>query len=257
MRLYVLTQEDAFYIPPLLDHLLGARRDDVVAIGVVPGELRARHAQRYWALMGPRAFLLQLGNLARHRVLGLAGRVVPLRRSYSVADVARRHRVPLERVPAVNAPAFVESLRARAIDVLISVACPQILGAGALAAPARGAINLHGALLPDYRGLLPGFWVLANGETETGATVHYMTARVDDGPVIAQERVPIRDRDTVHTLVWRTKVEVGGPLLVRALARLEAGPVDARPPADGAGRAFRYPDAAAVARFRARGRRFI
>jgi methionyl-tRNA formyltransferase len=256
VRLYVLTQEDAFYIPPLLDHLLSARRD-VVAIGVVPGELRAGHARRYLALMGPRAFLLQLGNLARHRLLGLAGRIVPRGRSYSVGDAARRYRVPLERVPAVNAPAFVASLRDRAIDLLVSIACPQILRQEVLAAPAKGAINLHGALLPDYRGLLPAFWVLANGERETGVTVHYMTAQVDGGPVIAQARVRIRDDDTVHTLVRRTKVEVGGPLLLRALARIEAGAVDAQRPADGAGRAFSYPDAAAIARFRARGRRFV
>jgi methionyl-tRNA formyltransferase len=84
-----------------------------------------------------------------------------------------------------------------------------------------------------------------------------MTARVDGGPVVAQARVPIRDDDTVHTLVRRTKVEVGGPLLVRALARIEAGAVGAAPVAAGAGRVFSYPDAAAVARFRARGRRFV
>ncbi len=256
MRVYVLTQEDAFYIPRLLDQLLGARRD-VVAIGVVPGELRAAHARRYWRLMGPRAFTLQLANLVAHRALGLAGRLLPLRRSYSVRDAARRHRVPLEPVPAVNAPAFVSSLRARAVDLLVSIACPQILHRDILAVPDKGAINLHGALLPNYRGLLPSFWVLANGETHTGATVHYMSERVDQGAVLLQERVPIRDDDTVHTLVQRTKVEVGGRLLVRALELVEQGTTEPRPMAPAAGRAFGYPDAGAVRRFRARRRRFV
>ena len=256
MRIYVLTQEDAFYLPRLLDQLLAARRD-VVGIGVVPGELRAAHARRYWALMGSRAFALQVANLAAHRVLGLAGRVVPLARSYSVADAARRHRVPLERVPAVNAPAFVERLRRQAVDLLVSLACPQILRRDVLSVPPRGAINLHGALLPDYRGLLPAFWVLANGEPHTGATVHYMHEEVDLGPVILQERVPIRPDDTVHTLVQRTKLEVGGPLLVRALEQIEQGTAAGRPTDPRAGRAFRYPDADAIRRFRARGRRFV
>jgi folate-dependent phosphoribosylglycinamide formyltransferase PurN len=256
VRVYVLTQEDAFYIPRLLDQLLGARRD-VMAIGIVPGELRAAHAGRYWRLMGPRAFTLQLANLARHRALGLAGRILPLRRSYSVRDAARRHGVAVETVPAVNAPAFVSSLRARGVSLLVSIACPQILRRDVLAVPDQGAINLHGALLPDYRGLLPSFWVLANGETHTGATVHYMSERVDEGAVLLQERVPIRDDDTVHTLVQRTKVEVGGRLLVRALALVEAGAAEPRSAAPAAGRAFGYPDADAVHRFRARGRRFI
>ena len=256
MRIYVLTQEDAFYLPRLLDHLLDARRD-VVGIGVVPGELRAAHARRYWTLMGSRAFALQVANLAAHRVLELAGRVVPLARSYSVADAARRHRVPIERVRAVNAPDFVARLRARAVDLLVSLACPQILRRDVLSVPARGAINLHGAWLPDYRGVLPAFWVLANGESQTGVTVHYMSEKVDLGPIIAQERVPIRADDTVHTLVQRTKLEVGGPLLVRAIRGIEQGTAAGRPSDPGAGRAFGYPDADAVRRFRARGRRFV
>lgn len=256
MRIYVLTQEDAFYIPRLLDQLLEARRD-VVGIGVVPGELRVTHARRYWTLMGSRAFALQLANLAVHRALGLAGRLLPLGRSYSVADAARRHRVPLEGVPAVNAPAFVTSLRARAVDLLVSIACPQILHRDVLAVPEHGAINLHGSLLPEYRGLLPAFWVLANGETHTGVTVHYMSEGLDQGATILQEQVPIRADDTVHTLVLRTKVDVGGRLLVRALELLEQGAAAPRPIAPTAGRAFTYPDAGAIRRFRARGRRFV
>jgi methionyl-tRNA formyltransferase len=256
VRVYVLTQEDAFYIPRLLDRLLPVRRD-VIALGVVPGELQAAHAQRYLAWMGPRAFTLQVANLAVHRALALAGRVVPLEQSYSVAHAARRHHVPLERVPSVNAPAFVASLRARAVDLLVSVACPQILRREILAVPAKGAINLHGALLPDYRGLLPGFWVLANGEPDAGATVHYMSEQVDQGPVILQERVPVHADDTVHTLVRRTKVEVGASLLIRALDLIEGGTAEPRAMDPAGGRAFGYPDAAAIARFRARGRRFI
>jgi methionyl-tRNA formyltransferase len=165
--------------------------------------------------------------------------------------------VPLERVPDVDAPAFVESLRARAVDLLVSVACPQVLRRDILAVPARGAINLHGGLLPDYQGLLPSFWVLANGESHTGVTVHYMGERVDQGAVLLQERVPIRADDTVHTLVRRTKVEVGARLLAEAIALVERGAAAPRAVDPAAGRYFPYPDAAAIRRFRARGRRFI
>ena len=124
VRVYVLTQEDAFYIPRLLDQLLGARRD-VIAIGVVPGELRG----------GARRALLETDGAAgvhpparqprRHRALGLASRILPLRRSYSVRDAARRHGVAVETVPDVNAPAFVSSLRARGVSLLVSIACPR------------------------------------------------------------------------------------------------------------------------------------
>ena len=105
--------------------------------------------------------------------------------------------------------------------------------------------------------MLPTFWVLANGEPHTGVTVHYMHEEVDLGPVILQERVPIRPDDTVQTLVERTKLEVGGPLLVRALEQIEQGTAARRPTDPRAGRAFGYPDADAIRRFRARGRRFV
>ena len=191
------------------------------------------------------AAVAEAGVGGRVRFLGLRKDIPAV---LSASDV-------LERVSAANAPAFVERLRTQAVDLLVSLACPQILRRDVLSVPPRGAINLHGALLPDYRGLLPAFWVLANGEPHTGATVHYMHEEVDLGPVILQERVPIRPDDTVHTLVQRTKLEVGVPPLVRALEQIEQGadrPTDPR-----AGRAFGYPDADAIRRFRARGRRFV
>ena len=127
----------------------------------------------------------------------------------------------------------------------------------ALAVGMAGYAVVFGAWLPDYRGVLPAFWVLANGESQTGVTVHYMSEKVDLGPIIAQERVPIRADDTVHTLVQRTKLEVGGPLLVRAIRGIEQGTAAGRPSDPSAGRAFGYPDADAVRRFRARRRRFV
>jgi methionyl-tRNA formyltransferase len=256
MRIYVLTQEDSFYIPVLLDHLFSERRD-VLGLGIVPGELRSNHFLRYLRFMGVRDFAMQSANLAAHRALATAGRLLPMRRSFSVEHAARRHRVPHERVPCVNAPAFVDSLRRREIDLLVSVACPQILKGELLAVPRRGAINIHGALLPDYQGLLPSFWVLANGERVTGVTVHFMSEQVDGGDVVLQRTVAIEERDTVHSLVKRSKIGVGKQLLVEAIEQIEAGAVTRKPMDGSRARYFGFPDAQAVRRFRAQGRRFI
>ena len=252
----MLTQEDAFYIPGLLDHLF-EKRPDVLGVGVVPGELRSGHLRRYFQLMGPRDFTLQVVNLAGHRACEVLGRVVPFGKSFSVADSARRHRIPLERVPKVNAPAFVASLRERQVELLVSVACPQVCKRELLAVASQGAINIHGALLPDYQGLLPSFWVLANGEAHGGVTVHYMDEQLDHGDIIAQRQVPIEARDTVHSLVKRSKIGIGKHLLVEAIEKIERGEVERRKMDAGKARYFSFPDAEAVKRFRARGRRFI
>ena len=256
MRIQVLTQEDAFYIPRILDLLLEKRRD-VVGVAIVPGELQAGRALRFLRMMGVRDFAMQVLNLAWYRLLDVAGRVLPLRSSFSVRGAARRGRVPVEHVARVNAPEYLARLRERGVDLLVSLACPQKLGAELLAIPTRGAINLHGALLPRYQGIFPSFWVLAKGEPETGVTVHWMDEQLDHGDVLLQRIVAIEPRDTVHRLVLRSKVDVGRHALVEALERIERGDAPREPMDMARASYFTYPDATAVREFRARGRRFI
>ena len=256
MRIQVLTQEDAFYIPRILDLLLEKRRD-VVGIAIVPGELQAGRLMRFLRMMGPRDFALQALHLAWYRLRGLFDGVLPRASSHSVAAAARRGRVPIERVPRVNAPEFIARLRERGVDLVISLACPQKLSPALLSVPARGAINLHGALLPRYQGIFPSFWVLAKGEPETGVTVHWMDEKLDHGDVLLQRAMRIEPGDTVHTLVLRSKVDVGRHALLEALERIERGDAPRTPMDMARATYFTYPDTAAVREFRARGRRFI
>jgi methionyl-tRNA formyltransferase len=256
MKIVVLTQEDAFYIPRILDLLL-AERHDVTLVAIVPGELQPGHVQRYLRLMGVRDFVLQSANLVLHRVLDVLGRVIRVGPSRSVVGAANRAGVRHEHVPKVNAPAFAQRLRDEGVDLIVSVACPQKLGRELLAVPAHGAINLHGALLPRYQGMLPSFWVLAKGECETGVTVHWMDDSIDTGDVLLQKTMPIEPGDTVHSLVLRSKVEVGRHLLVQAIARIERGDAPRMPMDAAQASRFSFPDDAARDEFRRRGRRFI
>jgi len=256
VRIQVLTQEDAFYIPRILDLLLEKRRD-VVGVAIVPGELQAGRVMRFLRMMGPRDFALQALNMAWYRFLGLFDGALPLAGSHSVTAAAKRRRVPVEHVARVNAPEFLASLRERDIDLLVSLACPQKLSPALLGVPARGAINLHGALLPRYQGIFPSFWVLAKGERETGVTVHWMDEKLDHGDVLIQRTVAIEPQDTVHSLVRRSKVDVGRHALLEALERIERGDAPRLPMDMARATYFTYPDDAAVREFRARGRRFI
>jgi len=257
VKVQILTQEDAFYIPRILDLLLEHRRD-VVGVAVVPGEMRSGNLGRFLRMMGPRDFLLQGLNLAWHKFLDFVGSfLIPLPSSHSVRGAARLAKVQLEHVPRVNAPDFLAALRARGVDLLVSIACPQKLSAELLAVPRRGAINLHGALLPRYQGMFPSFWVLAKGEPETGVTVHWMDEKIDHGDVLLQRTVPITPEDTVHSLVLRSKVDVGRHVLLEAIARIEKGDAPRVPMDMARASYFTHPDAAAVREFRRRGRRFI
>jgi len=118
----------------------------------------------------------------------------------SVAELAAAHRIPVHTPDDPNVPAFVEEIRYLRPDLIFCFYYRRLLSPAILAIPSLGAINLHGSLLPKYRGRAPLNWVLVRGETSTGVTLHHMDARADHGDIIAQRVVPIAVEDTGLTL---------------------------------------------------------
>jgi UDP-4-amino-4-deoxy-L-arabinose formyltransferase/UDP-glucuronic acid dehydrogenase (UDP-4-keto-hexauronic acid decarboxylating) len=131
----------------------------------------------------------------------------------SVADVARGHGLPVFTVTSPNTPPLVTALSALAPDIVLSVWFRRLLGAELLALPRVAALNLHGSLLPAYRGRAPLNWVLVNGERRTGVTLHHMTAEADAGDIVAQTPIDIDPDDTAATLYPR--LVAAGVALVR------------------------------------------
>ena len=126
-----------------------------------------------------------------------------------VADVARIHRIPCFTPPSPNRPETIETVRQLAPDLMLSVWYRRILGPELLALPRIAALNLHGSLLPAYRGRAPLNWAIAHGESRTGITLHHMTATADAGDIVAQRPIDIEPDDTAFTLYERmTKVGV-------------------------------------------------
>ncbi len=99
-----------------------------------------------------------------------------------------------------NDPAFIEKVRGIAPDAIFSFYYRLIFGPALLSCAPRGAFNLHGSLLPKYRGRCPVNWALINGEKETGVTLHEMVSKPDAGDIVAQRRIPIEENDTAFTL---------------------------------------------------------
>jgi methionyl-tRNA formyltransferase len=118
----------------------------------------------------------------------------------SVAERARQAGIATIAPASANAPEVVARIAAVAPDFVFSFYFREIVGRDILALPSRGALNLHGSLLPRYRGRCPVNWVLIHGERETGVTLHYMEPRPDRGDIVAQASVPITDEDTALTL---------------------------------------------------------
>ncbi len=114
----------------------------------------------------------------------------------SVAELAARHGIPVITPDDPNDPAIVSLLTTLQPDFLFSFYYRLMLKAPLLALPAHGAWNMHGSLLPKYRGRVPVNWAIIHGERETGATLHGMVEKPDAGGIVAQQAVPILPDDT-------------------------------------------------------------
>jgi UDP-4-amino-4-deoxy-L-arabinose formyltransferase / UDP-glucuronic acid dehydrogenase (UDP-4-keto-hexauronic acid decarboxylating) len=140
----------------------------------------------------------------------------------SVAELAARHDIPVYTPDNINHPLWVEKIRELKPDVLFSFYDRDILSAAILEVPASGCFNLHGSLLPKYRGRVPTNWAIINGETETGVTLHYMTAGIDDGDIVAQQSVTIEIDDNAQTLITK-QVEAARSMLDDCLPAIKSG----------------------------------
>lgn len=140
----------------------------------------------------------------------------------SVAELCTLHDIPAITPDDPNAPDVTARIAALQPDFLFSFYYRQMLQPDLLQLAQRGAYNLHGSLLPRYRGRVPVNWAVIRGERETGATLHRMVEKPDAGAVVAQQAVPILPDDTALDVF--NKVTVAAEMaLDRVLPQLVAG----------------------------------
>ncbi len=146
----------------------------------------------------------------------------------SVAQLCAQKGIPVHAPEDANHPLWIERIAKLDPDYLFSFYYRNLLTEPLLATARKGAFNLHGSLLPHYRGRAPANWVLVNGETETGVTLHRMVKRADAGAIIAQQRVAIERSDTALSLHGKLRV-AAADLLRDTLPALLQGKVTETP----------------------------
>ncbi|BEN54153.1 bifunctional polymyxin resistance protein ArnA [Serratia marcescens] len=140
----------------------------------------------------------------------------------SVARLGAELDLPVYAPEDVNHPLWVDRIRDLQPDVIFSFYYRHMLSDEILSLAPQGGFNLHGSLLPHYRGRAPVNWVLVNGETETGATLHKMVKRPDAGDIVGQQKVTIADSDTALTL-HKKVLEAAQAVLKEQLPKLKNG----------------------------------
>jgi len=137
-------------------------------------------------------------------------------------------KIPRIPCPNVNAPQFIEYVKSLNIDLIVVCIFPQIFKAAILQTPRLGVFNCHPSLLPRYGGPEPGFWMIKNGESVAGVTVHVMTEKIDAGAIVAQQELIIGENENAGELLQRQHY-AAATLLIEAVNAMAQGTINPRP----------------------------
>jgi methionyl-tRNA formyltransferase len=247
MKITFLTTDDPIYLPAFYERVLGKYGKETQAVYSVPplykNQTALQAALRYYKTFGLTASL------------GLGARVgMVTARGQSIASVCKKHGVSYELVPDVNAENFRQRLREAGTDLLISVSCPQIFKKPLIELPQLGCLNIHGAILPHYRGVLPSFWMLANQEKNAGVSIYYVNEKIDAGELCGQRIFEVLPGESLDSFLTRSKA-IAAELLLEVLGKIENGTITRSQLNLADGSYFSWPDKEAVKRFRANGHR--
>jgi methionyl-tRNA formyltransferase len=258
MKLVIVTQSAPMYLPAFLDELLtrlalsGHQIEGIVALAPTFKNTFWQEARSRLAYYGVVDFIRMTAhvaaNVVRARLPGAGG--------YSVKNVIARHNVERLATSSVNSPELGALIERRGVDVVLSIAAPQIFRQRLLEAPRHGCVNYHMGLLPRYRGRQPLFWAMLHDEPEVGLSVHEMDSELDNGPILVQDTIRVAPDDSLHRLYLRC-VARGPALVAQAIDRLAADDPERLPNDAAQASTFSFPDREAVRLFRARGKRFF
>jgi methionyl-tRNA formyltransferase len=255
LRVGIVTQADPFYLADAIDYLLRSLpRDDieVVVAVVLPGSPFGRRLRfrdkvlNTLRTFGPRFFLHYGLRLVYYR----------MRPAKSVMRVLGRRRIPtITNIGNVNNEDSIRRIMSYRPDILVSIGGNQIFKENLIHAAPKGMLNLHTSLLPQYRGLMPTFWVLKNDEKETGVSVFVVDEGIDSGDILVQRRVCMCQQ-TQAQLIQETK-RVGMDALVEALTAIRMNTMTRLPNPTESSTYFRFPTRDDVKEFYRRGKRFF
>ena len=259
-RIAIFTQDERIFLPIAVERLISEMPERIVYVALCsPMSTHGgwwKGLKRHLPVFGLRGTVTMAARIAMAKIGPLLVRRPQGKRHWSIADAAREYGIPVLRLGDVNAAESHEVMDRYDAQLLVSVSCPQILRKKTLDRFSHGAINVHSSPLPNYRGLMPAFWVLYHGESETAVTAHVLDSKIDNGDILLQRPVPIAADETWDSLVRKTKT-VAGEVLVEVIRAIEAGTVVRRNNDDDEATYFSFPTKEDVREFRRRGKRMF
>jgi len=203
MRIVIITQNEPFYLTKSLRYLLDILPEDSEIVGCVVADVSPfgkkesffTKAKKTYDIFGLKFFTYYSLKYLKSKV-DSKNNVFKFLKSSSIPIITLDE--------PINKPNSVDKIKSFQPDLLVSILGNQIFKSPILNLAPKGCINLHTALLPKYRGLMPTFWVMKNNEKKTGVSVFFVDEGIDSGPIIVQTEVEIGNR-TQEELISHTK----------------------------------------------------
>lgn len=229
MKIIIITQEDAFVVPKNIEKIL--RLEDVELLKVIDIDSN-------YSLVNKKSYFIKGFGLLQTIKMGIKVvsakvlNIIDTVTSYKLAitpkslkAVSERYNIPFDRIKNPNSAGFLEEVRALEPDLIVSYSAPVVFKEALLKIPKHGCINLHCSYLPYYAGVMPSFWTLYKKEKSTGATVHYMDSKIDNGAILNQKEIAISENETMFSLILKSK-EIGGNLMCETIRNIQNSTVN-------------------------------
>lgn len=253
MKIIIITQNDPFYLGKNLDYLFSKLPEHSEISACVVTEVSPfgkkegfiKKALETYKIFGLKFFL-------KYSIKYILAK---FDHSTKVSGVLNKHKIEeINLSSSINSDESLAVLRSYKPDLLISIAGNEIFRKPLIELAPLGCLNLHTALLPKYRGLMPSFWVLKNGEEETGVSVFYVDEGIDSGPIAIQKTIPINGMSQ-EQLISVTK-KVGMDAILEAIEKIHSDEVSIIDNDDTKKSYYHFPTRKDVRDFLASGARF-
>ncbi|SRR6056297_243747 len=253
MRIIIVTQDDPFYLTESLRYLIEILPEHSKIIGCIVNDVSPFGKKESFTKKMKRTFdVFGLSFFLHYGIKFLRGKLI---KKYKVRHLLSSHKIPeiiLER--HINHSDSVQKIKQFQPDLLVSILGNQIFENQIINLAPKGCINLHTALLPKYRGLMPTFWVMKNREKLTGVSVFFVDKGIDSGPIIVQKTIEIGGR-TQEALIKYTK-KIGMESIAESIDKIEKDNVKLIANDSSQKTYFSFPTKEDVMQFRAAGNKF-
>ena len=264
MQIIILISQNHIYANFLLKKLLLKYPKDIITIvestTLLSHKTKLQALKKYLKISGSYYVFVQgikqnIFNLGSFiiKILHIKNTFHPF---YSYKTLAKKNGISILKTSNINNIKIVKLLKKLEPDVIISAFFNQILNEEILKIPTLASLNIHPALLPNYRGVSPVFWCLVNGEEQTGVTIHLISKKIDAGEIINQDIVKIEPTDTEHSLYKKCTNHIL-PLLFQTIDQLKNGGLRQEEAKHIHSSYFSLPSKLAVKKFRTKGKKFF